>query len=85
MQVPNMGEIENFSLRPPRIARAHDFVYVKDQRPDQALLFRIFDSRLDLVSSTKRSHGVPHTSFVDPGTENEAPRESIEVRSFCVF
>ncbi|KAK0880555.1 hypothetical protein LTR87_005677 [Friedmanniomyces endolithicus] len=83
--VPNMGEIENISLRAPKDGRKHDFVYVREQRPDQALVFRIFDSRIDGVVDGKFSHGVAHSSFVDPGTEREAARESVEVRNFCVF
>lgn len=81
--VPNVGEIENFSIRPPREEGAHEFVYVRGQRPEQALVFRIYDGRVD--GQGKRSNGVAHSSFVDPGTEGEAPRRSVEVRSFCVF
>jgi len=83
--VPNMGEIENISLKAPKDGREHRFVYVRGQRPDQALVFRIFDSRIDGVVDGKFSHGVAHSSFVDPGTEREAARESVEVRNFCVF
>lgn len=83
--VPNVGEIQNLSVRPPKESREHDFVYVREQQPEQALVFRIYDGRIDGVEERKRSHGVAHTSFVDPGTEHEAPRESVEVRSFCVF
>ncbi|TKA83953.1 hypothetical protein B0A55_00182 [Friedmanniomyces simplex] len=48
-------------------------------------VFRIFDSRIDGVVDGKKSHGVAHSSFADPGTENEVARESVEVRNFCVF
>ncbi|KAK4493829.1 hypothetical protein PRZ48_015014 [Zasmidium cellare] len=84
VQVPNVGEIENFSIRPPKVTGAHEFVYVREQRPNQALIFRIMDTRID-QGAAKRSCGVAHTSFVDPGTETAPPRESVEVRSFCVF
>ena len=83
--VPNMGEIQNISLRVPKAGREHSFMYVKEQRPDQALIFRIFDSRIDGVVGDKKSHGVAHSSFNDPGTEHQVPRESVEVRNFCVF
>lgn len=83
--MPNVGEIENFSVRPPNVVGAHSFVYVREQRPDQALIFRIYDGRVDGVQQGKRSYGVAHSSFVDPGTEDEPPRQSVEVRSFCVF
>lgn len=83
--VPNVGEIENFSLRPPKEEGRHSFVYVREQRPEQALVFRIYDGRIDGVEGGKRSYGVPHSSFVDSGTEDEPPRQSVEIRSFCVF
>jgi hypothetical protein len=83
--VPVMGDIENISLRAPEAGRTHDFVYVRGQTPDQALIFRIYDNRIDGVVGSKRSYGVAHTSFVEPGTETAPPRESVEVRSFCVF
>ncbi|KAK5118549.1 hypothetical protein LTR85_008014 [Meristemomyces frigidus] len=85
VQVPNVGDIENYATRAPTEAGRHSFVYVRHQRPEQALVFRIYDGRIDGVTGDKRSHGVAHTSFVDPGTENEPPRQSVEVRSFCVF
>jgi len=68
-------------------------MYLREQEPEKVLLFRIFDSRVDAgefdgmveKEGGKRSFGVPHTSFVDPGTDGLPPRESVEVRSFCVF
>lgn len=83
--VPNVGEIENYSVREPKHDGAHSFVYVRGQLPEQALIFRIYDGRIDGIEHGKRSHGVAHSSFVDPGTERSQPRQSIEVRSFCVF
>ncbi|KAF2092394.1 hypothetical protein NA57DRAFT_8478, partial [Rhizodiscina lignyota] len=86
--VPNVGEIENFAIRPPKEDGNHAFAYLRGQEPHEAYVFRIFDTRLDggidgksVVGDGKRSHGVAHTSFVDPGTEQEAPRESVEIRS----
>jgi len=90
--VPKVGEIENFAIRPPTDKDRHAFVYLREQQPSEVYLFRIFDTRLDggldgsdVVEDGKRSHGVAHTSFIDPGTECQAPRESVEVRSFCIF
>lgn len=90
--VPTVGEIENFAIRAPKDEGKHEFVYLRGQQPDEALVFRIFDSRVDgglpgseKESHGKRSHGVAHSSFVDPGTERDPPRQSVEVRSFCVF
>lgn len=84
--VPNVGEIENFAVRAPREEGGHAWAYVRGMRADEAYVFRIFDERIDGEGEgEKRSHGVAHTSFVDPGTEEEEARESIEVRSFVVF
>lgn len=90
--VPNVGEIENFAIRAPQQEGRHEFAYLRGQEPHEAYIFRIFDSRLDGGKEVNgqavdgmRSHGVAHTSFVDPGTEHLRPRESVEIRSFCVF
>lgn len=92
--VPAVGEIENISVRAPEVEGGHGFVYLREQRADEVLLFRITDSRIDDFGNDgvkregwtgRKSYGAPHTSFVDPGTEGMEPRESVEVRSFCVF
>ena len=88
--VPKVGEIENFALRASEEG-GHGWCYVREMGVGEAYVFRIYDGRVDDVGGEegigreKRSHGVAHTSFVDPGTEGEAARESVEVRSFCVF
>lgn len=87
--VPKVGEIENFAVRAPRGEGAHGFCYVRGMTVDEAYVFRIYDGRVDDDDDGggkgKRSHGVAHASFIDPGTEEEGARESVEVRSFCVF
>ena len=40
------------------------------------MLIKCFDSKLD-----GRARRVPHTAFVNPETETERARESIEVRA----
>ena len=40
------------------------------------MLIKCFDSKVD-----GRARRVPHSAFVDPSTEHESPRESIEVRA----
>ncbi|GIK01906.1 hypothetical protein Aspvir_005947 [Aspergillus viridinutans] len=46
------------------------------QPPELVTLIKCFDSKTD-----GRARRVPHSAFVDPATEGEAPRESIEVRA----
>ncbi|GMF79074.1 unnamed protein product [Aspergillus oryzae] len=50
--------------------------YRYKQPPDMVTLIKLFDSKLD-----GRARRVPHTAFVNPATEHEAPRESIELRA----
>jgi hypothetical protein len=50
--------------------------YRYGQTPDLVTLIKCFDSKTD-----GRARRVPHSAFVNPETENEAPRESIEVRA----
>jgi hypothetical protein len=57
-----------------------DFYYVKDLRPDEALLFRNFDSK------EGRSIGVPHAAVDDVNTPIDSPsRRSIEVRCLVLY
>lgn len=54
----------------------HRWFYKSGLTPDEVLLIKCFDSKLD-----GRARRVPHTAFHIPGTENNEPRESIEVRA----
>lgn len=83
--VPKVGEIENFAVRSPEVEGRHEWAYLRGMGTGEAYVFRIYDGRVDGEGSGKRSWGVAHTSFVDPGTEAEEARESVEVRSFVVF
>jgi hypothetical protein len=83
--VPNVGEIENFSIRAPRVEGRHQWHFLKDQKPDEALVFKIFDERDEDAEGNLQRFGVAHTSFVHPGTEGLEARESVEIRSFCIF
>lgn len=94
--VPNVGEIENFAILPPKDGEEgrHEWHFLKGQREDEALVFKIYDSRDSRGEEFENEEnewglinlGVAHTSFVDPGTESMIEtRESCEVRSFCVF
>jgi hypothetical protein len=54
----------------------HDrWFYKSGLTPDEVLLIKCFDSKLD-----GRARRVPHTAFEVPGTEDREKRESIEVR-----
>jgi hypothetical protein len=64
-----------------RYSPAHRWFYFPRMRPDEALVFKVYDSKTD-----GRARFTPHTSFLDPTTPPGAPpRQSIEVRMFALF
>ncbi len=69
---PNrIGETYNVLFNP-----AHRWHYVKEQRPNEVLLLKCYDSRTDVARFA------PHTSFIVPNVPADAPaRESIELRA----
>jgi hypothetical protein len=74
--------IENVGIKKPADPDRHQWHFVKDLTPQEALLFKIIDKR----KGQENFLGVAHSSFVDPETEGfEEDRESIEVRSLCFF
>ena len=64
---------ETFTVRPNE---QHKWYFLYGQRPDEVTLIKCFDSKTD-----GRARRVPHSAFVNPATEAEKPRESIEVRA----
>ena len=54
----------------------HRWYYLYGQTPEEVLLIKCFDSKLD-----GRARRVPHTAFINPETADEYSRESIEVRA----
>ena len=59
---------------------AHRWYYMHEQKPDEAVAFKIFDS-----DPEAKSNGTPHTDVHIPGTEDEETRLSIELRCFAIF
>ncbi len=59
----------------------HEWFYFPRMNRDEALVFKVFDSKTD-----GRARFTAHTSFEDPNTpDNAAPRESIEMRTIAFF
>jgi hypothetical protein len=54
----------------------HRWYYIYGQVPEEVMLIKCFDSKID-----GRARRVPHTAFVNPETVGREPRESIEVRA----
>jgi hypothetical protein len=64
---------ETYTVKPNR---NHKWFYLRGQTPEEVLLIKCFDSKVD-----GRARRVPHTAFVDESTAHERGRESIEVRA----
>ena len=60
---------------------AHLWYWFPRMRPDEALVFKVYDSVKD-----GRARFTAHTAFEDPTTPPDArPRESIEIRTLALF
>ncbi len=60
---------------------AHRWFWFPHMRPDEALVFKTFESAKD-----GRARFTAHTAFADPTTPPDArPRESIEIRTLAFF
>jgi hypothetical protein len=53
--------------------------YLGGQQPQEALIFRQFDSQAE----TDGGMTLPHTAFVDPYSKSGPARESIEIKMFA--
>ncbi len=70
----------NFEAYLVRHSRAHRWWYYSNMRPDEALVFKSFDS------DPSQPLRVPHTAFNDPEAPADAPpRVSVEARAFAFF
>ena len=71
-----VGEIFDVAHNPK-----HRWYYAPHMERDEALLLKCYDSAED-----GRARFTAHTAFRDPTTpEGAAPRESIEIRTLCLF
>jgi len=64
---------ETYTVKPNK---QHNWYYLYGQEPDEVILIKCFDSKLD-----GRARRVPHSAFVNQETESDPGRESIEVRA----
>ena len=71
-----VGQTYRLSYNP-----AHQWFYFSAMRRDEALVFKVYDSKRD-----GRARFVPHTSFENPLAPADAlPRKSIEIRTLAFF
>lgn len=64
---------ETLTVRPNK---AHEWRYLHGQTPEEVMLIKCFDSKVD-----GRARRVPHTAFVNEEYKDADKRESIEVRA----
>jgi hypothetical protein len=70
-------EGETYAVKPNP---GHRWYFKYGQTPAEPLFIKCYDSLTD-----GRARRIPHTAIVDPAHENDAPRESIEVRTLVFF
>ncbi len=71
-----LGETYHLTYNP-----AHRFYYFPEMQPDEAIVFKCYDSKTD-----GRARFSAHSAFEHPGTPADAPpRQSIEMRTLAFF
>lgn len=71
-----VGEVYELATK-----RRHAWLYFPEMTPDEAVVFKSFDSAVD-----GRARWAPHTGFAPRGLTADAPiRESIEIRAVATF
>lgn len=68
-----------WAVSPPASKTQHEWHFISEQMPHEALLIKIFDSKTD-----GRSRRVPHTAFPTPD-DHGPPRESVEARCYVCW
>lgn len=83
---PNIGRYQAgapdtylWAVKPPADPTAHKWYYASQMTPDEALLFKMYDSRDD-----GQARRVPHTSF-QSALDQGPPRQSVEIRAFVFW
>jgi hypothetical protein len=77
----NIMPVRMNELHTPLHDPAHRWIYFPDMRPDEALVFKICDSRRDGGGP----RGGAHTAVKDPRGKAGAQRSSIEVRTLVIL
>ncbi|KAI1417351.1 hypothetical protein F5Y13DRAFT_177208 [Hypoxylon sp. FL1857] len=67
-----------------RYSDKHRWYWIDKQTPQDVLVLRFFDSDAE-ADGRVSAGGTFHSSVELPGMENEAPRESLEIRCLCIW
>ncbi|KAI1624984.1 hypothetical protein EDD37DRAFT_372541 [Exophiala viscosa] len=88
VKTPNLGIPGDISTHSTESYLAHwsegqKWYFVPKQEPEEVLVIGLFDSERD--KETVAAGGTLHSSVDLPGTENEEPRESVELRCLAIW
>ena len=75
---------ENLLPLAPDDGDAYQWYYLSEQKPEEVLALKLFDSQAHQHES-KAVYCGPHSAFTLPGTEERSPRRSAEVRVFVIW
>ncbi|KAI0395640.1 hypothetical protein F5Y17DRAFT_474172 [Xylariaceae sp. FL0594] len=70
---------DGFQVYEARYSPRHEWYYCSDMGPDEALVFKVYDTKNSSLSRCC------HSAFNVPGTANAPPRESMEMRFFVFY
>ncbi|KAI0116560.1 hypothetical protein F4776DRAFT_656243 [Hypoxylon sp. NC0597] len=88
VQFPNMGTGTNETHLCESLlatySEDHKWYWIDKQTPQEVLVLRFFDSDAE-GDGRVAAGGTFHSSVELPGMENEAPRESLEIRCLCIW
>ncbi|KAL1874770.1 hypothetical protein VTK73DRAFT_189 [Phialemonium thermophilum] len=73
---------ESWTVKP---GRGHRWYFKYEQRPDEVLLIKCFDSWVEDGSGRPVARRAPHSAFQDPRYVQEDHRESIEIRTMLFY
>ncbi|KAI2609841.1 GA4 desaturase [Hypoxylon fragiforme] len=76
---------ENALVRPPARGGEQVWGYISEQKPEEVLALKFYDSE-----ALRRGDGsvrlmCPHSAFTLPGTEDQPARRSCELRVWCIW
>ncbi|KAI2637858.1 GA4 desaturase [Hypomontagnella submonticulosa] len=68
-----------------RFSEDHKWCWIDNQTSEEVLVLRFFDSDAEGNGFAVSGGGTFHSSVELPSTENEAARESLEIRCLCIW
>ncbi|KAM0817769.1 putative GA4 desaturase [Seiridium cardinale] len=78
---------ENVLVKPPTLGGKghHGWYYIKEQKPEEVLALKFYDSEALRRDDSKIRLMCPHSAFHTPEMDNEPVRRSCELRVWCIW